>query len=144
MQPLLANPALKPSQLDILKALAHFTESVAIRRSTRLLRLHTGEQVQDLLRFHNTGPNQIPGLIVFSVIDPDGEIDPLHSRVVVLINSRPDEVTFQMPELKNRKLELHPLQRISADPVVRQSRFTTSTGTFRVPGRTAAVFWQDR
>jgi pullulanase-type alpha-1,6-glucosidase len=144
MQPLLANPALKPSQGNILQALFHFGETLAIRRSTRLLRLRTGEQVQDLLRFHNTGPNQIPGLIVFSVSDPSGQVDTQHSRIVVLINSRPEQVTFQVPELAGKKLELHPLQKISADPAVRQSHYTKSTGTFRVPARTAAVFWQDR
>jgi pullulanase len=144
MQPLLANPALKPGQSDILKALAHFAESLAIRRSTPLLRLRTGEQVQDFLRFHNTGPDQIPSLIVFSVTDPEGEVDSHHSRIVVLVNSRPEAVTFQVPELTGENLRLHPLQRISADPIIRQSSFTKSTGTFQVPGRTAAVFWQDR
>ncbi len=144
MQPLLANPALKPGPADIRQAYLHFLETLAIRKSTRLLRLRTGEQVRDLLRFHNTGPDQIPGLIVFSVTDPDGEVAPQRSRVVVLINSRPEEVTFQMADLAGEDLELHPLQRLSADPVVRQARFKRSTGTFRVPGRTAAVFLQDR
>ena len=60
--------------------------------------------------------------------------------MVVLINARPEPVTFQIAELAGEKLALHPQQRSSADPVVRQASFTRSTGTFRVPGRTAAVF----
>jgi pullulanase-type alpha-1,6-glucosidase len=137
MQPLLANPALDPTPADIAQALAHFKETLAIRQSTRLLRLRTAEEIEQKLRFHNTGPGQIPGLIVFSVRDAEGE-------VVVLINARPEAVTFQIPELAGEKLALHPEQRSSADPVVRQSRFVKATGTFRIPGRTAAVFVQGK
>jgi hypothetical protein len=144
MQPLLANPALDPGPADIAKALAHFKETLAIRQSTRLLRLRTAEEIEQELRFHNTGPDQIPGLIVFSVTDSDSKVDKDLSRVVVFFNARPDTVTFQIPELAGQKLMLHPEQRSSADPVVRQSRFVRETGTFRIPGRTAAVFVQGR
>jgi pullulanase/glycogen debranching enzyme len=137
MQPLLANPALDPGPADIAQALAHFKETLKIRQSTRLLRLRTAAEIEEKLRFHNTGPGQIPGLIVFSVTDAEGE-------VVVFLNARPEAVTLQIPELAGEKLALHPEQRSSADPVVRQSRFTRETGTFRVPGRTAAVFVQGR
>ena len=138
MQPLLANPALAPSAAHIAKALAHFKETLAIRQSTPLLRLRTAEEIQESLRFHNTGPDQIPGLIVFSVSGA-GEKGGA-GRVVVLINARPGPVSFQIAELAGKKLALHPEQRKSADPVVRQAGFTRSTGTFQVPGRTVAVF----
>ena len=41
-------------------------------------------------------------------------------------------------------LTLHPLQKISVDPVVRASSFNKGLGAFSVPGRTAAVFWANR
>ena len=144
MQPLLANPALDPGPADIAQALAHFKETLKIRQTTRLLRLRTAAEIEEMLRFHNTGPDQIPGLIVFSVTDAGAKADHDLARVVVLLNARPEAVTFRIPELAGEKLALHPEQKSSADPVVRQSRFTKETGTFRVPGRTAAVFVQGR
>jgi pullulanase len=144
-KPLLANPALDPAPADIAKALAHFQETLEIRKSTPLLRLRTAVEIMERVRFHNTGPDQIPGLIVYSINDNSGDLDHQHARVVVLINSRPEAVNFSLdagnicPGLK-----LHPRQRSSADPVVRTSTFQESTCTFRVPGRTAAVFVKNR
>ncbi|HEX7185941.1 MAG TPA: pullulanase-type alpha-1,6-glucosidase, partial [Thermoanaerobaculia bacterium] len=140
MQPLLANPALKPGPADIQKASAHFREVLAIRKSTRLLRLRTAQEIHDRLRFFNTGPSQIPGLIVMTVSDAAGDLDHQHSQVAVLLNAQDAAVTYALPG-PCAALELHPLQAASADPVVRTASFNAGTCTFSVPARTAAVFW---
>ncbi len=158
MSPLLANPALRPSSEDIRGARAYLLEALAIRDSSRLFRLRTAEQVKERLRFYNTGPGQVPGLIVFGLSDEhenggnrsdddhDGHDDGGQSftHVVVLLNADPGAQTLVVPELAGLHLRLHPVQRDSADPVVRTARFERSSGRFTVPGRTAAVFVASR
>jgi pullulanase-type alpha-1,6-glucosidase len=151
MRPLLANPDLTPSPADIAAALAHFRETLAIRSSTRLFRLGSGEEIEERVRFHNTGPDQIPGVIVMSVAGADrskgkhahgkNDDEDKDGLVVVVWNATPEPVTFAEPSLARRKLKLHPAQKKSADPVVRTAEFDRSTGAFTVPARTAAVFW---
>jgi pullulanase-type alpha-1,6-glucosidase len=136
--PLLANPDLKPSAEHIAAAREHFREVLRIRASTRLFRLGSGEAIRERLRFHNTGPGQTPGLLVMSVA---GDDERGKEQVVVLWNATPQPLTFQDDAFTRRTLKLHPVQRDSADPVVRRSTFDRATGTFTVPGRTAAVFW---
>jgi pullulanase-type alpha-1,6-glucosidase len=142
--PLLANPALKAGTLQILKAYAHFLETLAIRRSSPLFRLRTAADVQSHLRFYNTGPTQTPGLIVMSLQDDAGTIDPAHKRVVVVFNATKTTQTFNLTDFQGWHLTLHPLQKISVDPVERASSFNSTLGGFSVPGRTAAVFWGNR
>jgi pullulanase-type alpha-1,6-glucosidase len=153
MAPLLANPALKPIRDDILRARTHLREVLAIRKSSRLFRLRTAEDVQERLRFYNTGPSQVPGLIAFGLTDDEhareSELSPHHggddghdgfTLVFVLLNAAPGTETLVVSELAGRRLRLHPVQASSADPIVRNARFHRSSGTFTVPGRTAAVF----
>ena len=92
---LLANPALQAGSPQILKAYAHFLETLAIRRSSPLFRLRTAADVQSHLRFYNAGPTQTPGLIVMSLQDDAGTVDPAHKRVVVVFNATKTTQTFQ-------------------------------------------------
>ncbi len=110
-----------------------------IRRSSALFRLRTAEDVGRCLRFLNTGPQQLPGLIVMSLEDPT-PLDPRRERIVVLFNARPTEAAFVADPLRGAGFSLHDVQARSADPVVRRSAFDTRTGRFTVPGRTTAVF----
>ncbi len=144
MRPLLANPALKADRGDILKAYTHFLETLAIRKSTPLFRLRTGDDIKQRLRFYNTGPNQIPGLIVMTVDDPTGAIDREHDRLVVVFNANDQAQTVTVADLAGKRLTLHPLQVFSLDAAERSSSFNRTTGTFSVQGRTAAVFWSNR
>ena len=142
IQPLLANPALQVSPEDIQNTVAHFQESLQIRKSSPLFRLRTGQEVLDRLVFHNMGPDQIPGLIVMSLSDLETaeDLDPDHELVVVVFNATPDEVRFTADALAGLALELHPVQASSNDPIVQQSSFDAASGTFTVPARTTAVF----
>ncbi|MFL6258091.1 MAG: pullulanase-type alpha-1,6-glucosidase [Thermoanaerobaculia bacterium] len=142
--PLLANPALKAGKPQILEAYDHFLETVAIRKSTPLFRLRTATDVENRLRFYNNAASAIPGVIVMSLADDDGGVDRAHKRVVVVFNANDQTQTFTTPELQGVPLTLHPLQKLSADPVVRSASFSKTLGAFSVPGRTAAVFWANR
>jgi hypothetical protein len=140
MQPLLANPALDPTRSDILDANAHFQEMLAIRRSSRLFRLRTADQIIARLQFENTGPGQIPGLIVERLFDADGSVDRRNSLIVSLFNANDEPQTFALADLAGRTLTLHPILKSSSDPIVRTASFDRGSGSFFVPARTAAVF----
>ncbi len=140
MAPLLGNPDLKPTHTDILSSAHHLQDMLAIRKSTPLFRLETQAEIQQRLAFHNTGPAQIPGLIVMSLSDIDGALDSPYSLVVVLFNANDEAQTFTEAALIGADLELHPVQVNGYDPVVKTATFNPATGAFSVPARTTAVF----
>ncbi len=142
-RPLLSNPDLYVTQADIMSSVTHMQEVLRIRRSSVLFRLRTGADVQARVGFHNTGVDQIPGVIVMSLDDmSDGldDIDPDYAYIVVVVNARNDALTFTDEAFAGMALELHPVQVNSADTVVRGSAFDSDSGTFTVPARTVAVF----
>ena len=141
MAPLLADPDLKPAPADIQKAVHHFREVLKIRKSSKLFRLGTGEEIRDRLVFHNTGPSQIPGLIAMTVTDVEGEVDHQVKRVLMALNASKEARTLEVP---CAGYVLHPVQAASADTVVRGSGYNAGTCTVSVPGRTASVFWERR
>jgi pullulanase-type alpha-1,6-glucosidase len=67
MQPLLANPALQVAPAEIAAGAEHFREMMRIRKSSRLFRLPSESEVISRLEFLNTGPGQIPGMIVMAL-----------------------------------------------------------------------------
>ena len=138
-RPLLADPALKPKQNDIVNASAVFREYLQIRKSSPLFRLPTANKVERSLTFLNTGPNQVPGLIVMHLNDADN-LDPNNNHIVVLFNANQEELNFTDSGFISKEYSLHPVQQNSADPVVRTAAFDSAAGIFTVPGRTTAVF----
>ncbi|MBN9681100.1 MULTISPECIES: pullulanase-type alpha-1,6-glucosidase [unclassified Corallococcus] len=139
--PLLADAALKPTNADILRARDHFEEMLTLRKSSRLFRLRTGDEVKQLVRFENTGPGQIPGLIVMAMQDHGTNAE--GKRAIVLFNGTDDAQTFKADGYKSLKLKLHPVLAASTDPVVRTSAYDAATGGFTVPARSTAVFVTD-
>jgi len=144
LRQLLANPSLKPGRSQILNSFAHMLEVLAIRRSTPLLRLRTADDINQKLTFLNVGTTQVPGLIVMVVSDKTGSVDRHHDLVAVLINATKAEQTFTAPSLAGRKLKIHPIHMLSADTLVKKSKFHRSDGKFTIPGRSAVVFWSSR
>jgi pullulanase-type alpha-1,6-glucosidase len=142
MEPLLADPDLKPTKTDILSSVHHLQEMIEIRKSSPLFRMQTFTDVQSSLTFHNTGPEQIPGLIVMSLSDGEQNLDPVAKRIVVLFNATDETQTFTETSLSGAWLRLHPVQARGYDPVVKDATFEFRTGTFIVPPRTTAVFVQ--
>jgi pullulanase-type alpha-1,6-glucosidase len=141
MQPFLADPTLQASQMFITRSRDMFLELLEIRYSSKLFRLETAEDVQERLVFHNTGPDQLPGLIVMSLSDTVGaDLDPVHENIVVLINANKEQQVFSAEAFKGKKMMLHAVQRNSIDPVVKTAKFNPATGSFTIPARTTAVF----
>ncbi len=144
MQPRLADPSLAPGLSDLAAAANHFREVLRIRKGSKLFRLETGAEVKARVAFYNTGPSQIPGLIVMGLTDDEGAVDRVNERFVTLFNARDEAVAFDVPSLAGLDFRLHPVLASSSDPVVRTAAYQASTATFTVPARTTAVFVQKR
>ena len=138
-QPLLANGALKPTQAEILGTSDAFQEFLRIRNSSPLFRLSTAAEIQQQLHFLNTGPSQIPGLIVMELDAAKGEQGE-YRHIVTVFNATNQQQVFTSTALTGFELKLHPALRQSADPVVRTSSFDEKKGAIIVPALTTAVF----
>jgi pullulanase-type alpha-1,6-glucosidase len=137
--PLLADPKLKPDKSEITNAGAVFQEFLEIRKNSLLFRLQTAEEVSKALTFLNTGPDQVPGLIVMVLTDP-ANLDPNYASLVVLFNANPNGLKFSDPSFKDKLYTLHPVLQNSADPVARTAAYDSAKGSFTVPGYTTSVF----
>ena len=142
MRPLLSDAATRPGMAEVAFTRDAFRDLLRIRSSSRLFRLRSADEVRARLRFHNVGPAQNPVVIV-------GRLDGLglpgagFDELVYLVNASPDAQVLEIPALSGRDYVLHPVHRAidAADPRPREAaRYTTATGTFHVPARTAVVY----
>ncbi|AVQ00106.1 DUF3372 domain-containing protein [Ahniella affigens] len=142
MRPYLNNPGIKPEPAQIRFARAMFLDLLRIRASTQLLRLPTAAAIHSRLRFANTGPSQIPTLLV-GRLDGRGLVGERFQALTYLINVDKNPVSITIADAADQDWVLHPVQRSprSADARLRKdSRFDRATGRFTIPARTAAVF----
>jgi pullulanase len=143
MRPLLADPALQPTQSDILTATDYFQTLLRIRQSSELFKLETTQDIQARLTFYNTGAEQIPGVIVMKLSDeveglPD--LDPTNEEIVVVFNPTNQRQTLIVAGLENLDLHLHLLLQESSDSTVKTSAFYNPNNQLSVPAFTTAVF----
>ncbi|MDF2152839.1 pullulanase-type alpha-1,6-glucosidase [Vibrio sp. CAU 1672] len=135
---LIANDATQPGRDEVLLADAQFKELLKIRTSSQLFHLDTAEQINSRIDFHNTGEDQVSGVIVMSVDDGVG-VDDLDSNVdavVIVVNSTVHQQV--MPVAGAEGFTLHDVQQQSADAIVQTASF--ADGKFTVPALTTAVF----
>lgn len=150
IKPRLADLSFKPQKNHIIAAVENFLNLLKIRYSSPLFRLRTANAIQARVRFHNTGPSWVPGIIVMSIEDGHegvpglSQLDPVYSYIVVIINPSPTEIKFASPALQARTLQLHPVQVMSSDGVIKNSTYEASSGCFTVPPRTTSVFVEPR
>jgi hypothetical protein len=141
MKPLLANTALKPAPADIMFARDAFRDLLAIRASSSLFRMRTSSDINQRLRFYNTGAQQVPTVIA-ARIDGRGYAGARFKGVNYFINVDKVAHRITVAEEIGRKLRLHPVHaaRGAADKRAREAAFDRATGTFAIPARTAVVF----
>ena len=135
-QSLLGDPSLSVDRHDIRRASRQLREMLRIRNSSKLFRLQTGLEVMQRIEFHNTGPTQLPGLIVMSIRGDDA------IEIVVLINATAEPREFLFDPGEDSVFKLHEILEDSSDPVVQSSDYNDDK-TFYVPARTTAVFVTD-
>ncbi|MEO7058338.1 MAG: alpha-1,6-glucosidase domain-containing protein, partial [Lapillicoccus sp.] len=143
-QPLLANPALKPTAADVASASAQAQDLLRLRFSTPLFRLGTAQAIRTKVTFPVSGTADAhPGVVVMRVDDTVGaNADPALKGLVVVFNASAAPVAQVVPGLAGAKLSLSPVQAGGSDPVVKTSTWDGVASTLTVPARTVAVFVQ--
>lgn len=140
MSPILANPLIKPDTASIVSARDYFIDLLEIRKDTSLFRLRTAQDVIERVKFHNTGPQQVAGLIAMS-INGHRYADAKYKSVTVFFNVDKAAKDMTIAEMQGRRLSVHKVQRKStSDALAKTASFDPATGTFRIPPRTTVVF----
>ena len=140
MEPLLADPALKPGAADMAAAEAAALDLLRVRSDVDLLRLGSADLISQKVTFPASGPDATPGVIVMQIDDLVGpDADPALDGALVVFNASPDETTQTLDDLAGRGFALTAAQAKGADPVVKTTTWNAATGTVTVPARTVAV-----
>lgn len=137
MAPLLADRRIKPGPQEIAFVRESFLDLLRIRASTTLFRMQTAEDVQQRLRFHNTGPDQNP-LVIVGELDGRGYPGANFDALLYLVNVSPQAQEVRIETPPGRSWRLHPALRGKDGPAPYHDG-----GRFRVPGRTAVVYVVD-
>jgi pullulanase/glycogen debranching enzyme len=143
MPPILTNPLIKPDMAAIVGARDYVNDLLAIRQDSSLFRLRSANDIAERLRFHNVGPEQVPGLIVMSIDGQHPRRYPgaKYKSVVVLFNVDKVANSVSVAQLRGLRLKVHSIQRRSdSDRLARTAGYDSATGSFSVPARTTVVF----
>ncbi|WP_421734590.1 pullulanase-type alpha-1,6-glucosidase [Cellulomonas sp.] len=148
-QPLLADPALKPTPADIATASKAADDLLRLRFSTPLFRLGSADLIEQKVTFPGSGPDADPGVVVMAIDDEPGwssatrrwtkDVDRKLDSVLVVINGSDEPTTQTVDALRGHRLTLSPVQARGSDPVVRTTTWDKATGSVTVPPRTVAV-----
>ncbi|MFF2277853.1 pullulanase-type alpha-1,6-glucosidase [Agromyces sp. NPDC058126] len=140
MEPLLADPALKPTAADMAAAEASALDLLRVRSSVDLLQLGSAELIDEKVTFPNSGPDATPGVIVMQIDDLVGDdVDPELDGALVVFNASPSAVSQTVGGLAGRDFTLAEAQASGSDAVVKQTAWDATTGTVTVPARSVAV-----
>jgi pullulanase/glycogen debranching enzyme len=136
----LSNPNVVPTAADIAATRDAVKDLLKVRKSSAMFRLRTGADVMRCVSFPDAA-SQVDGLIVMQIGVGDASCgDGAYKRVVVLINAASAARSYAIAALAGHALQLHPAQAAGSDGVVKTAAFDGASGSFSVPGRTAAVF----
>jgi len=144
MRPRLIDPLLSPEAHHIAFTAEVIMEWLQIRRSSPLLRLRSADDIVDRLRFHATGPEQPPGVVVMSLHDDvpgADDLDPELGRMVIAWNAGPHAVSVPAPALAGVAYVVHEVQRSGVDAQhVHGAYIATASGRVRIPAFSTVVF----
>ncbi|MCK9686440.1 alpha-1,6-glucosidase domain-containing protein [Scleromatobacter humisilvae] len=141
-RPLLADASLKPTPADIAWTRNAFRDVLRIRASTPLFHLATAVEVRQRISFPASGPAQEPTVIA-ELIDGRGLAGARFGAVLVVLNADKQPHSLNLPELRGRRWQLHPvhLGPCAADArIAKEARVDDATGAFVLPERSAVVF----
>ncbi len=144
MRPRLAAPGIKPEPADIDWTRRAFLDLLRIRASSALFRLRSADDVSRRLRLLNTGPEQVPTILV-GHLDGTDLADAGFREVLYAINVGLQAETLALTEVSGRSWQLHPVHRSSdaADRRVAEQASLSEAGRLSVPARSAVVFVRD-
>lgn len=127
------------SSKDIEFASNVFSEFLAIRSQSPMLRLQTADDISQAIRFFNTGKNHIRGVMGFEINNHQGKLDQRWQTMVIVFNHNP--MSVDVPYSGAQRLQLHPVLKSSIDPEMES--VTTSNQGIRVPGLTVTVLVEE-
>jgi pullulanase len=141
IRPLLANPALKPTPVDIAFARDTFRDLLRIRAGSTLFRMRTADDIKQRLHFLNTGPGQV-ATVVAARLDGAGYEGAGFRTVAYFINVDKVAQTVVAPGEAGKTYRLHPVhvEPGAGDKRAAEARYDAATGSFTIPPRTAVVF----
>ena len=145
MRPRLADTWLDPSPADIAWSRSAFNDLLRIRSSSTLFRLHSAAAVAERLSFLNTGPQQVPEVIV-GHLPGRGYPGANFSELLYLVNVDTKSRALRFESERGKRYVLHPVHRASGATdrrAAEQAGFDAASGRFTVPARTAVVFVVD-
>jgi len=137
---LLQDAKLKPSAADIVWTRNAHLDLLKIRKSSKLFRLETAQDVQTRLSFFNTDSQADPRLIAGHL--QGRELNDF-AELIYFVNASEKAQQLIIPKLAQKTFELHPVQASAqaADARPRDSaKYEKTTGTFDIPARSAVVF----
>jgi pullulanase len=128
----------RPDSAAQQRASDHFREMLRIRKSSQLFRLRDAASIKQRVKFYNTGPNQIGGLIAMGIegCTNPGEPAPDKGAYMVVFNANDEPQTVNL--FGTEAWTLHPVLAASTDSVVKTAKHDANG--FYVPARTTAVF----
>jgi pullulanase len=138
LKPLLANAALKPAPADIAYARDAFRALLQIRASSTLFRMRSAADVQQRLRFFNTGSTQEPTVLA-AHLDGRGYAGARFQGITYLINVDKVAHTVLDAAARGKNLRPHPVQ----IPGTTGAAFDSAAGAFTVPARSVVVYVED-
>ena len=137
---LLKDAKLKPSEADIVWTRNAHLDLLKIRKSSKLFKLETAQDVQVRLSFFNTDAQADPRLIAGHLQGHDLND---FAELIYFVNVSEKSQSLEIPQLAQKAFELHPVQASpqAADARPRESaKYQKATGTFDIPARSAVVF----
>jgi pullulanase len=137
MKPHLSNPKIQVNKEHMLLAHNIFLDQLRIRYSSPLFRLENADDVHKRVAFHNTGPDQQPGLIIMSISDGScagADLDPELDGIMVLYNADIKTVAYNYDFTG---FELHPIQKNGADGMLHDLH--PESGSINIPPLSSVV-----
>lgn len=143
-RPRLSSAELQASKESILETARYFFALLTVRHSSPLFRLPTLELIQKNLTFPWDDQTQdfIPGLIAMSLEnkEPYKTRDTQNQRLIIFFNATNSKQRYQLLNLKNKTLFLHPDFTEAIDSRLRTANFDSESGIFELPERTTVIF----
>ena len=137
---LLNDVQLKPSAQDIVWTRNAHLDLLKIRKSSKLFRLETAQDVQVRLSFFNTD-SQADSRLIAGHLQGYGLND--FDELIYFVNASEQAQSLVIPQLAQKAFELHPVQASpqAADARPRNlAKYQKANGAFDIPARSAVVF----
>ena len=132
-----ANEKIVPTSKDAQLSSAMMMEYLAIRKNSPLFQLQTAEEVQKVVKFHNTGVNQKDGVIVMELDNSANTVAGDYQHIMVVINATAESLKDLKTNVEG--YHLHPKHKHFVEGSAYGVAFT-ERNVFTVPARSVAVF----